>query len=130
MTETLLKRIGGEVAVHAAVDKFYDKVFTDPLLLPFFKDTDFVQQRARQSKFLIQFMDGKMPNAANYMRHAHRKYVHEMGLSDVHFDAVAGHLVTTLRELGVSQSLIDEAAAAVCGLRNAVLDRPELAATA
>jgi hemoglobin len=126
--DTLLKRIGGEVAVHAAVDKFYDKVFTDPLLLPFFKDTDFVKQRERQSKFLLQFMDGKMPNAGSYMRHAHRKYVHEMGLSDVHFDAVAGHLVATLRELGVSQSLIDETAAAVGSLREAVLDRPHVAA--
>ena len=126
--DTLLQRIGGEVAVHAAVDKFYDKVFTDPLLLPFFKDTDFVKQRERQSKFLLQFMDGKMPNAGNYMRHAHQKYVHELGLSDVHFDAVVGHLATTLRELGVSQPLIDETMAAVGSLREAVLDRPHIAA--
>lgn len=120
----LLERIGGEAAVNAVVDAFYDKVFTDEVLKPFFANTDFAKQRTRQSKFLIQFMAGKMPTANEYMRNAHRKYVAEMGLTDKHFDIVAGHLVNTLKEFKVSQSLIDEVVTAVSSLRDHVLDRP------
>lgn len=40
-----------------------------------------------------------------------------MGLTDAHFDAVAGHFVSTLKELGVAQPVIDEAAAVVLSTR-------------
>lgn len=119
---TLLQRIGGEAAVSVAVESFYDKVFSDPVLLPFFANTDFVKQRQRQRKFLLQFMDGKAPNANEYMRNAHKKYVHEMGLNNTHFDIVAGHLVTTLKELNVPANLIAEVGAALESLRADVLD--------
>ncbi|MBL8630600.1 MAG: group 1 truncated hemoglobin [Rhodospirillaceae bacterium] len=121
---TLLERIGGETAVNAVVNSFYDKVFTDETLKPFFANTDFEKQRVRQGKFLIQFMAGKMPTANEYMRNAHRKYVAEMGLNDKHFDIVAGHLVNTLKEFNVPQALIDEVVTAVASLRDHVLDRP------
>ena len=125
---SLLQRIGGEAAVTAAVNSFYDKVFSDPLLLPFFVNTDFAKQRVRQTKFLLQFMDGKAPKANEYMRNAHKKYVHEMGLNGTHFDAVVGHLVTTLKELNVPADLIAEAGAAIESLRPDVLDQPAVAA--
>ncbi len=125
---SLLERIGGEDAVKAVVNSFYDKVFSDPFLLPFFANTDFVQQRARQTKFMVQLMAGKMPNAGEYMRNAHRKYVAEMGLNDSHFDAVANHLVTTMNEFNVPAALIAEAGAAVESLRADVLNRPAQAA--
>ena len=38
-------------------------------------------------------------------------------LNDAHFDAVAGHFVATLKELGVDQAVIDEAAAVVMTTR-------------
>ncbi len=121
---SLLERIGGEVAVDAVVNSFYDKVFSDKVLAPFFANTDFVKQRARQSKFLVQFMDGKMPTANEYMRNAHRKYVKEMGLNETHFNIVAGHLVGTLKEFNVPQNMIDEVVTAVVSLRDDVLDLP------
>jgi len=118
---SLLVRIGGEEAVKAVVDSFYDKVFSDPTLLPFFAKTDFVKQRARQTKFMIQFMDGKAPTANEYMRNAHRKYVDEMGLSNKHFDVVVSHLVKTMTEFKVPAELISEAGAALEALRSDVL---------
>jgi hemoglobin len=121
---TLLERIGGEVAVNAVVNSFYDKVFADKVLAPFFANTDFVKQRARQGRFLIQFMDGKMPTANEYMRNAHKKYVAEMGLNDTHFNIVATHLVNTLKEFNVPQAMIDEVVVAVSSLHDAVLDLP------
>jgi hemoglobin len=126
--KTLLERIGGEGAVNLVVDKFYDKVFSDPVLARFFAHTDFAQQRARQKKFLIQFMSGKITNAGPYMRNAHQKYVTEMGLRDEHFDIVAGHLVTTLKEFSVEDSLISEVGVALESLRDSVLNREANAA--
>ena len=121
---TLLERIGGEVAVNAVVNSFYDKVFADKVLAPFFANTDFDKQRVRQGKFLIQFMDGKMPTANEYMRNAHKKYVAELGLNDTHFNIVAAHLVNTLKEFNVPQAMIDEVVVAVSSLHDAVLDLP------
>lgn len=120
---SLLQRVGGEDAVKAVVSAFYDKVFADPDLKPFFAQTDQAAQRLRQSKFLIQLMDGKAPNAAEYMRNAHKKYVHEMNLGDKHFDIVAGHLVSTLKDFKVPEDLIGEIAGALESLRAPVLDR-------
>jgi hemoglobin len=127
---SLLERIGGEAAVNAAVQSFYDKVFSDKVLAPFFANTDFVKQRQRQAKFLIQFMDGKAPTAHEYMRNAHKKYVHEMGLNNTHFDIVAGHLVKTLQELNVPADIINEVGGALESLRPDVLDQPATAAAA
>lgn len=125
---TLLERIGGEAAVTAVVNSFYDKVFADAVLAPFFAKTDFAKQRQRQTKFMVQFMDGKAPKANEYMRNAHRKYVHEMGLSGKHFDIVAGHLVKTLQEFKVPDALIAEVGAGLESLRADVLDQPAKAA--
>jgi hemoglobin len=125
---TLLERIGGEDAVKAVINAFYDKVFTDPFLLPFFANTDFAKQRVRQTQFIVKLMGGKASNANEYMRNAHRKFVQEMGLNDTHFDAVAGHLVATMTEFKVPAELIAEAGAALESLRDDVLDRPAKAA--
>ena len=56
------------------------------------------------------------------LRSAHAPLV-ARGLTDVHFDAVATHLASTLRELGVADALIDEALAIVATTRNDVLGR-------
>ena len=57
------------------------------------------------------------------MRSAHQRLVHEKGLDDGHFIAVAGHLADTLNQMGVPEDLIHEVLGAVEGLRDEVLDR-------
>lgn len=51
------------------------------------------------------------------LRTAHAQLVRERGLSDRHFDAVAGHLGATLRELGLGDELVEGARATrrACG---------------
>lgn len=68
-------------------------------------------------------MDGKAPNAAAYMRTAHKKYFQELKLGDEHFDIVAGHLVTTLKAFKVPANLIGEIGGALESLRGPVLGR-------
>ncbi|HIG30780.1 MAG TPA: group 1 truncated hemoglobin, partial [Verrucomicrobiales bacterium] len=50
--DTLFNRLGGEAAVDAAVEKFYDKVLSDNRIKHFFADTDMEKQRGHQKKFL------------------------------------------------------------------------------
>lgn len=59
------------------------------------------------------------------MRDAHKNLVDKMGLTDVHFDAIAQNLVETLQELNVSQENIDEVVTIVGAVehRNDVLNR-------
>ena len=47
------------------------------------------------------------------MRESHKHLVDNMGLTDIHFDAIAENLVNTLQELGIEQTLIDEVGAIV-----------------
>jgi hemoglobin len=56
------------------------------------------------------------------MRNAHAHLL-ERGLNDRHFDAVAGHLQATLRELGVATGLIDQVMAIAESTRDDVLNR-------
>ena len=61
------------------------------------------------------------------MAQAHRKLVDEQGLNDAHFDAVAGHLQSTLQDLKVDEELIGAVITKVGGLRDQVLCRGEWA---
>lgn len=120
---SLYEEIGGRDAVNAAVDVFYTKVFSDALLIPFFEKTDRKQQIAKQKAFLTYAFGGAPNYSGKSLREAHKASV-EKGLSDVHFNAVAGHLQTTLQELGVAPHLIDQVMTIAGSTRNEVLNRP------
>lgn len=48
----LLQKLGGQPAVDAVVDKFYDIMLADPVVNHYFKNTDMTRQRAQQKSFL------------------------------------------------------------------------------
>jgi hemoglobin len=122
MTESLFDRIGGNAAVNAAVDLFYQKVMADDLIRHFFDATDMNRQRAQQKAFLAFAFGGPNNYTGRDMRAAHAPLV-EKGLNDDHFNAVAGHLQETLEELGVDAGAIAEVMAIAGGARNDVLNR-------
>lgn len=109
---SIFDEIGGEPAVSATVDVFYEKVLADPLLKPFFDGIDMDDQSRKQKAFFTTIM-----------RSAHEALVRDKGLSDEHFDAVARHLHATLEELNVPSHLADQIMSAAAGLRDAVLNR-------
>lgn len=119
---SLYERIGGEAAVQATVDKLYEKILADRLLSPFFEHIDMKRLRNSQTAFVTFAFGGPNHYSGRGMRNAHAKAV-ESGLSDAHFDAVAGHLTAAMAELGVSRPLIDEAIAIVATTRDDVLNR-------
>ncbi|MDX1580615.1 MAG: group 1 truncated hemoglobin [Alphaproteobacteria bacterium] len=120
---TLLDQIGGRDALNAAVDDFYVRVLADDRVNGFFKPIDMDIQAKRQKRFLAQLLEGKAKDPAGYMRSAHSKLVHEDGLNDAHFDAIAEHLQATLESYGVKGELLETIMGAVGALRDPVLDR-------
>lgn len=120
---SLFERLGGEAAIDAAVDLFYEKAAADERLAPFFDGVEMSMQGASMKAFLGQALGGPKTYKGRDMRSAHQRLVHEKGLDDGHFIAVAGHLADTLNQMGVPEDLIHEVLGAVEGLRDEVLDR-------
>jgi hemoglobin len=119
---SLYERLGGEAAIMAAVERFYAKVLADDRTRPFFENLDMQDQTKKQIAFMSWAFGGPIELKGRDLRVAHAKLV-EKGLGDVQFDAVAGHLEATLKELGVADELVAESLAIVAGTRSEVLGR-------
>lgn len=117
--ESLFKRLGGMNAVNAAVDIFYEKVLGDDSINHFFKKTDMPAQIAKQKTFLAYVFGAPIAYTGKNMRDAHAN----MQLNEEHFNAVAGHLESTLKELNVQSDLISEVMAIASSTKNDVLNR-------
>ncbi len=105
MSQSIFEQIGGMDAVKAAVDIFYQKVLSDDSISHFFSNVDMSKQRQKQMAFLAFVFGGPVKYDGKDMRKAH---AHLEGLNEDHFNAVAGHLIATLKELNVPQELIDQ----------------------
>lgn len=119
---SLYERLGGEAAVLAAVHLFYAKVIEDELTSPFFADLDVAAQAQKQVAFMTWAFGGPTEYRHRDLRTAHAHLL-DRGLDDAHFDAVATHLASTLRELDVAPELIEEALTIVAATRSDVLNR-------
>jgi hemoglobin len=119
-TASIYERIGGEAAIAAAVDIFYEKILADPMLAPYFAELDMKQQVKKQIGFMTWAFGG--PDVYKYrgLTEAHRDLV-ARGVGHAHFDAVAKHLYATLEELDVAPDLVAEIMTLVGSTRAAVL---------
>jgi len=115
---TLKERLGGEVALRAAVDLFYERLVADERLKPFFAGINIKLLKWHQYNFMnIAFT--KIPEGLDVPLLICTKHerLFQMGMSETHFDIVAGHFIETLKALGVTQPLIDEAVGVIAPLR-------------
>ena len=119
---SLYEQLGGEKAIDAAVDKFYEKVLADDRVNGFFKGVDMGRQRAMQKAFLTFAFGGPNAYEGRDLRAAHAHLV-ARGLNDTHFDVILEHLGATLKELGVKEDLIKHAADVANSVRNEVLNK-------
>ena len=122
---SLYEQLGGKEAVNLAVENFYQKVLNDERVKHFFDGIDMNKQKDHQKDFMTYAFGGANKYSGGNMRQAHEKLVKEMGLTDIHFDAIAEDLVATLKELNIKQELIDEVVTIVGSIqhRNDVLNR-------
>ncbi|MEV4418584.1 group 1 truncated hemoglobin [Patulibacter sp. NPDC049589] len=122
---TLYDRIGGAPAVDAAVERFYELVWADPTLAPYFENIDRQQLKRHQRQFLTVTLRG---SGSEYVGRAMDRAHAGLGITDAAFDAVVGHLVTTLQELGVDGDSITAIGSALAPLRSAIVEVPARAA--
>jgi hemoglobin len=121
---SLYDRIGGEPAVSAAVDRFYERVLADPELKSFFHGISMSRLKAHQFAFLSQALGGPKQYDGASMRDAHSR----LAIEQRHFDGVAIHLVETLRELSVPEEVIAAIGAALTPLSGQIVNTPARAA--
>lgn len=125
MEPSLFEKLGGSAAVNAAVEQLYVRLLLDPKLAPFFVQTDITALKKHQVSFLTMAFGGSTEYEGQDLTDAHSHLVKEQGLSDKHFDAVAGHLHDTLNELNVPEDLASEVMTIIAETRNAVLGRAQ-----
>lgn len=114
---TIFDAIGGAPAVQAAVDDFYVRVLADPALAPVFVGADLNRLKAHQRAFIAAAVGGPQLYGGRDMATAHAG----LGITDVQFDAVVGHLVDTLTGLGVPGDTIAQIGAALMPLRTDIV---------
>ncbi len=117
LATSIFAALGGEAAIDAAVELFYDKVLADPELAPFFERVRIERQKSQMRAFLAMALGGPDAYRGRDMEAAHRRHA----ITDHHFDLVAGHLVATLVELGISEELVAQVVAVVGPLRSDVV---------
>lgn len=117
--QSLYHRLGGQAAIDGAVEAFYVKVLADERVNHFFEDINMASQRRKQKAFLAAALGGPLPWTGKNMRKAHE----DLDIKEQDFNAIAENLVATLKDLGISQPLIDETIAIVASTKNDVLNR-------
>ncbi len=115
---TLYEHIGGQPALQAAVDAFYQRVLADPSLAPYFAQTDLTQLKAHQRAFFTVALSGPGQYTGRAMQTAHAG----RGITDAAFDRVAQHLADTLTALGVPAELTDQVLARIAPLRADIVE--------
>ena len=115
---TLYERLGGESAVGAVVNEFYDRVLADDRVAGFFDDVDMADQRSHQTKFLSAVTGGPIQYEGAEMGEAHEG----LAISDEEFDVVAGHLDDALREFEVEETDREAVMEAVEGFRDEIVE--------
>ncbi|MDF1815863.1 MAG: group 1 truncated hemoglobin [Verrucomicrobiales bacterium] len=117
--ESIYARLGGQVAIDAAVDIFYKKVLADDSVNYFFEDISMKAQIRKQKEFLGAVFGGPVAWQGKNMREAHKN----LDISEEEFAAIAGHLSSTLKDLKVASDLHDEIMTLVGSTKDDVLNR-------
>ena len=115
----LLDRMGGDKALDAVVEEFYNRLIVDEDLQLFFHGVS-VPKVKRHQKAFLKLAFTKIPDSIDvplYLLQKHERLFQELGLNELHFDKVAFHLVETLKSMGVPNKISDEVVAIVGPLR-------------
>ncbi|APX97541.1 group I truncated hemoglobin [Natronorubrum daqingense] len=109
MSETLYERLGGQEAIGAVVERFYERVLADEQVAHYFDDVDMQKQRAHQTQFISAVAGGPVDYSGEDMETAHE----DLGITTADFNAIAAHLEATLEAFEVDADDRDAVLAAV-----------------
>ena len=105
--QTLFERVGGEQAISDLIHEFYDRVFADLELKPFFENVSMGKLRRMQREFFSAALDGPITYSGRPLGHVH----HGRGVTKHHFALYVGHLIDTLQD----QKINDQDAQEIIG---------------
>ena len=94
---TLFDRIGGAERICTLVDSFYEKVLADGELAPYFKHAPMGKLIEMQKDFFAAATGGPFNYAGRPLREVHQ----HMAISRHDLNRFTGHLIDTLKEIGV-----------------------------
>ncbi|EPD67269.1 group I truncated hemoglobin [Streptomyces sp. HGB0020] len=114
---TLFEQLGGEEAVGAVVDLFYDKVLSDPDLQPYFTGVDLDRLKQHQRRFIGQALGATRPYFGRSMRRAHE----HLAVTEDAFGRVVTHLAGALAEAGVDEETIGTIAQRLLPLKQEIV---------
>ncbi|WP_123538321.1 group I truncated hemoglobin [Halosimplex salinum] len=115
--DTLYERLGGQDAIDAVVEEFYDRVLADDDLQPYFADTDTDELRAHQKAFISYVAGGEEAYDGPGMGAAHD----HLNVTAEAFGRVAEHLDASLRACGVDDPEREGLLSAVADLQDDVV---------
>jgi hemoglobin len=116
---SIYEAIGGEPALVAVVDDFYDRVVGDPQLNSFFAGVNMPKLKGRQVGFFAAALGGPDVYDGPSMRDAHIG----RGITQADFDKIAYHLTDALAAAGVPAETIGQIAAAVTPLADEIVSQ-------
>lgn len=100
--DAMYQQIGGEAGLKKVVDHFYERLWADPDLKPYFAGIDGAKLKQHQTQFLTFVLGGgasEWGGVSLGSAHTH------LNITDEAFTRVAWHLTMTLDELDVNRSL-------------------------
>eukprot|EP00756_Hemistasia_phaeocysticola_P005106 Hpha_TRINITY_DN13175_c0_g1::TRINITY_DN13175_c0_g1_i1::g.113895::m.113895 len=118
---SVFQGIGGEAAIGALVDRFYDNAVADPRINFFFEKVDMRKLRRMMKQFMNHALGGKVAYTGRRLEIAHRRLVRDMGLSGSHFDAWTDCLRKTFTASKVRTDIAERALEITEGFRDSVL---------
>jgi hemoglobin len=114
---TVYDAIGGEAALTAVVDDFYERVTGDARLAPFFAGVNMNRLKGRQVEFFTAALGGPHVYDGPSMKEAHAG----RGISRADFDTVAYHLTSALVAAGVPGDLVSQIIEAIAPLADDIV---------
>lgn len=119
---SLYTQLGGDAAIGAALDRFYEKVLADPEVSRYFERVDVDRVKTRQRSFLAMAFGGPAEYDGRDLRSAHAS-ARKLGLDENGYRTFMGHFEETLTELGVPDELVGEVMAIADSGKDEVLGR-------
>jgi hemoglobin len=105
--------IGGAPAVREAVERFYQRVVTDPQLEHYFVDVELGRLKRHQVLLISQLLGGPTDYDGRTLAEAHSG----LGINDADYDKVGGHLLGVLSELEVGPAVLAAIGDALAAVR-------------
>jgi hemoglobin len=116
-TMTLYDQLGGQATVTSAVTVFYDRVVRDDALSQWFAGVDISRLRRHQRAFLAAALDGPQLFSGTDLGVAHSG----MEITHEAFTAIVTHLIETLSDLDIAETLLDQVEARLEALRPVIV---------